>query len=293
MEINFDSQLVIGMGEVGKSLFRVLKYTYKNIDGYDKICLDDLYFDGENLHNQYDVLQICYPYSNKFIEYTKEYMEIYNPKLVIINSTVPVGTTEECGEICVNSPIRGRHPNLEEGIKTFIKFIGGNDKELVEKTIELFNNAGINCYRCQDSKTSELLKLICTTYYGWNIVFEKEVKKLCDKLNGSFHDIYNISNKTYNVGYVQLEEQQFMRPNLKHVEGEIGGHCVIPNCEILKDYLDWDIAKFILNKNKIYKNPKIEEVQQKAKELGHCCCDKDKKCPCDEWVNNNNCLCAK
>ena len=36
----------------------------------------------------------------------------------------------------------------------------------------------------------------------------------------------------------------------------------------------------------------IEEVQKKAKEIGHCLCDLNQKCPCKEFMDTGNCRCS-
>src|SRR5690625_7627662 len=44
--------------------------------------------------------------------------------MVVVHSTVPVGTCDREG--WVHSPIRGRHPDLEEGVARFTKHFGGH-----------------------------------------------------------------------------------------------------------------------------------------------------------------------
>lgn len=244
--MEFNSQLIIGAGQIGTSLKNVLSEKYK-VDIKDKNPIDI---------KHYDILHICFGWSTKFISDVNEYVNQFTPNLVIIHSTVPMGTTDilnTINPVFVNSPVRGRHPHLEEGIKKFVKFFGGyGDDDLVNYAMKIFQDLGIKCFKCKNANTSELAKLLCTTYYGWCLVFQKEVKNLCDKFNVSFSEAYTLLNQTYNDGYRELNEPQFIRPILSDVPGKIGGHCIIPNCEILKDNLDFDIAKFILDKNKTY-----------------------------------------
>src|SRR5690348_9376332 len=109
--------LIIGSeGEVGKALWAILVEHYE-LATYDaKTGILPLFDDPEIMH-------ICFPYSDKFIEYVKEYQDKYKPKYTVVHSTVPVGTCVQIGAI--HSPIRGLHPNLESGIRTFPKFLGG------------------------------------------------------------------------------------------------------------------------------------------------------------------------
>ncbi len=98
--------------------------------------------------------------------------------------------------------------------------------------------------------TSEALKLWDTTQYGWMIVLNKEIKKWCDENGLDFEVIYTEANKSYNEGYQKLGRPEVMRPYLKYMSGKVGGHCIVPNCRLLNS----EIAKFILKKNRSYKN---------------------------------------
>lgn len=212
-------QLVIGLGEVGKALFEVLEGA---VCGIDK---DDVYQDV-----RFDVIHVCIPYSPKFHQTVKDYVHDYLAPdgLVIIHSTVPVGESRSHG--AVHSPIRGVHPRLAQGIRTFVKFFGGSR---AGEAAEIFQRLGIECRTTSKSETTEALKLWDTTYYGWCIVFEKAVKAYCEKHALDFDVVYRQANLTYNNGYAWLGRCDVWRPVLNHVDGPIGGHCVIPNARLL------------------------------------------------------------
>lgn len=224
--------LIIGKGEVGKALFKVLKKHYPTFIRDKK----DLKIDN------IEIIHICFPYSKSFIKDVKKYQKEYKPKYTIIHSTVPVGTSRKLK--AYHSPVRGVHPNLEKGIKTFVKYLAPDNKELKR----YFKKAGIKVKTFNKQETTELAKILDTTYYGWNIVFCKEVKRICDKYGLNFNDVYTEFNKTYNEGYIKLGKKNVVRPVLKPIEGKIGGHCIIQNCFLLKD----KITKLILNFNKRY-----------------------------------------
>jgi len=230
--------LVVGFGEIGKGIYNVLTEKYE-------VSKRDI---QDNVTGVFDVLHVCYPNHNSFVETTKNYILQYNPSLVIIHSTVPVGTTKKCGEKCVHSPVRGRHPYLAEGIKTFVKFIGANTDEQAEEVEKIFTAIKIKTYRCKNSDATELMKILSTTRYGWEIIFAKEVDRLCKEYNVPFNQVYTMSNKTYNEGYTALGDANFHRSLLKAMPGEIGGHCVVQNCELLNDF----VTKFIKENNQRY-----------------------------------------
>jgi UDP-N-acetyl-D-mannosaminuronate dehydrogenase len=232
--------LIIGNGEVGSALQAVLS------KGHAPIFMKDLH----DLKLQ-DIgwMHICFPYNKDFIRATKDYITKYKPLYTIIHSTVPVGTTSrlrrDLGVNIWHSPIRGVHPNIAQGILTFPKYIGG---EYNSEVAEYFKACGIHVIYASCSENTELAKLLDTTYYGWNIVFCKEVEKMCKKYGADFSMVYHSFNTTYNEGYAKLGMPNVVRPILFPNPGKIGGHCVIPNCKLLKE----KVAKIILKFNKKY-----------------------------------------
>ena len=175
---------------------------------------------------------------------------------MIIESTVSPGTTNEIYRktkkpIC-HSPIRGVHPNLYQGIKTFVKYIGSTSIAAGKKAKKYYQSLGLTTQLLKDAKTTEIAKLMDTTYYGWNIIFQKEMYKICKKNKIDFGEAYAQWNETYNQGYKKLGMNHVIRPVLKHIPGKIGGHCVILNCRILSKNLTSPIAKIILKQNKTY-----------------------------------------
>ena len=53
-------------------------------------------------------------------------------------------------------------------------------------------------------------------------------------------------NQTYNEGYSKLNKRNVVRPVL-YPTTKIGGHCVVPNAKILKDYMDTKTVQCILD----------------------------------------------
>lgn len=217
---------IIGYGEIGSSLAKV--YHEK---GFVPMIRD---LDINTIRGEIDVLNICLPYGKEFVNIVNEYIDEYLPKITIIHSTVPVGTTKQIKRPCVHSPVRGVHPNLKEGIEKFVKFIGyNNDVDLVLAE-EHYRELEIIFYPVKGSDASELAKLTSTTYYGLCIAWHGEMKKMCDK-HGIDFDVINKWTQSYNLGYYGLDMQQVIRPNLYPPENGIGGHCVIANTELLAE----------------------------------------------------------
>lgn len=212
------NSIIIGQGEIGKSLEKVLS-------PYHPTYIRDIKSD---LKGEYDIMHIAFPYSNEFLNQVKHYQLDYSPKYTIIHSTVPVGTSRMCNAL--HSPVIGLHPFLEESIKTFTKFIGGKDASQVA---DYFRRANIKTYLTDKQETTELMKILSTTNHGLNIEFTKEVKRLCDQENVPF-EMWTLWTDNYNKGYEELGHPEYKRPNLIPVMKKIGGHCVLPNTKLIK-----------------------------------------------------------
>ncbi len=210
-------QLVIGKGQIGTAIQAVL-----NCQAVDKEL---------SAAKHKDVIHVCIPYNEDFDTSMKKFIELYTPDLIVIHSTVPVGTSEKYD--AVHSPVRGRHPNLEPGVRTFVKFFGG---PRALDAARLFVFQGIHIETTPLARTTEAMKLWDTTQYLVNIQLEKLIHQFCEEHGCDFNIVYTEANKTYNEGYKQLGEPQFTKYILEHQEGPVGGHCCLPNNEILKQF---------------------------------------------------------
>lgn len=230
---------ILGYGEIGRSIEQVyLKASNKNYD----VQITDIDYEGD-LSNL-DVLNICIPYISKeqFINAISPIILERKPGLTVIHSTIAPGTTEilfkTTGEYVVHSPVRGVHPNLYEGIKTFVKFIGSDSVEAANLATSHYTDLGISTITCESSRTTELGKLFSTTYYGLIIAWHGEMKKVCDSFGVSYEETVSLFNQTYNDGYRDLGRNDVIRPTLYPPENGIGGHCIIPNVKILNNQME-------------------------------------------------------
>src|SRR5699024_11934419 len=95
--------LVVGAGEVGTAVHAVLSRAHPTY-------LRDV----APVDIKADVLDVCIPWSETFVDAVHRYAVEHGARMVVVHSTVPVGTCEENGSI--HSPILGRHPDLEAGV---------------------------------------------------------------------------------------------------------------------------------------------------------------------------------
>ncbi len=246
---------ILGYGEIGKAIHQVYANS-KDFNSFN-IFIKDLNRD-DGLKNL-DVLNVSIPYNESFnfINTVKDIIINSNTKLTIIHSTVAVGTIRSLKELLpqkniVHSPCRGVHPNLYDGIKTFPKFVGSTELSNSLIASEHLNFIGIKTIVCDNSETTELAKLLDTSYYGLCIAYHGEAKKACELFNANFEQVMTIYNKTYNEGYTLLGKQNVVRPILTPPTDGIGGHCVIENAELLSKQFNSSALNFI----KSYKKKK-------------------------------------
>lgn len=240
---------ILGYGEVGKSLARF----YQNKKKFD-LLLKDLKFD-EFGQQKIDILNVAISYfsEKQFISAVTGVIKKNKPALTIIHSTIVPGTTKKLIQKTktkiVHSPVRGVHPKLYEGIKTFVKFIGTENFKTGKLAEKHFKEIGIkNVKILMPTVVTELNKLIDTTYYAHCIVFTDYVEQIFKKYKVPFRTFQEF-NLSYNEGYKKLGKLNVVRPTLyppSKTGRKIGGHCQIPNAKILEKLYPHPLTKEIL-----------------------------------------------
>lgn len=239
---------IIGYGEIGQSLEKL--YLGRDFT----IQINDTGAKINQIEPGADVLNIAIPFTSKdkFVEIVSDYINTLTPMLTIIHSTVTPGTTLEIinrtkNNLIVHSPVRGVHPNLYEGLKTFVKFIGSDNHEATSLTVNHYTDIEVKSQIFEGSKATELAKVLSTTYYGMCIAFHNDVNKLCKEQGVKFEEVATKWNKTYNEGYSKLGMNNVIRPVLyPPKDGKIGGHCVVPNAELCKQFFESKVLDYIL-----------------------------------------------
>ena len=221
---------VVGLGEVGGAVQSIL-----GCDGFDPSK------STEKSRKTYDMLHICFPYSPNFGLIVRSYIDAYQPKYVLVHSTVPVGT---CGRLGVaHSPIRGRHPDLKESILNFKKYIGGEGANDIADELAKY---GMKTEVVATASETEAGKLFDLMQYGMSVLLNKEIWQFCQDNQLDFDTVYTKFNQSYNDGYASMGYPQFIRPILEYMEGKIGGHCVVQMMSLLETYS----AKRIIQANR-------------------------------------------
>jgi UDP-N-acetyl-D-mannosaminuronate dehydrogenase len=227
--------VVAGLGEVGKPLFDLLSKEY------DVIGVD---ISPPERIEQADVLHICYPFQlNDFIGETIRYISLFKPTLTVIESTVAIGTTraiaERSGTAVVNSPVRGKHARMLEELSLYTKFIGAIDRMAGDQAAKHFESVGLKTKVLSSPEATELAKLTETTYFGLMIAWAQEIERYCDQSGQRYEDVVSF-----------YDEINFF-PQVKYFPGIIGGHCVMPNIEILSNFTHSMLLDSIQASNKM------------------------------------------
>ncbi|MCD4705307.1 hypothetical protein K8R66_04510, partial [bacterium] len=211
--------------------------------------------DHDNLgEEKVEMFHVCIPFSRLFISEVINQIKKNQPKFVIIESTVDVGTTKKINQklaskIVVHSPVRGKHPNLTKSLKCFVKYIGADDQRIGQIAKNHCQSLGIKTKLFLPSQSTELNKILSTSYYGVCIAWAKEVARICDQYGVSY-DTFKDFNRTYNLGYQKMKNFDVIRPTLYPPQKGIGGHCVWENAQMFNPQVKSKFLKLIIEAGK-------------------------------------------
>lgn len=238
--------VVAGLGEVGKPLLELISKHHKAV-GVDISPPATTVRDVAVLH-------ICFPFLiDDFVGETSRYIGLFGPRLTIINSTVAVGTTralaKRTGAAVVYSPVRGKHARMLKDLLRYTKFVGAVNRAQADQAALHFQSLGLKTKTLSSPEATEIAKLSETTFFGLMIAWAQEVERYADKVGQEYGEIVSFYDE---IGFF---------PPVKYFPGIIGGHCVMPNVELLKRLDDSEILKAIQSSNQ----KKIEREARRTK----------------------------
>lgn len=217
---------IVGLGEVGSAfatLYEQAKVRHSKHDPAMGVLCDP---------TVWDVVHVCVP-AHAVAEVARN---TRSNALVIVHSTVPVGTCESLwndGIRVIHAPVRGVHPELAEGLRTFVMPVSSAHPVDGAAAQTVLAEIGVKSEQWGDWTNTELAKLLSTTEYGWHLLWMRHVGDLCAKYAADFELVYSKWHAHYNEGYFTLGRPNVMRPTLEPMPGPIGGHCVLPNADML------------------------------------------------------------
>ena len=133
------SDIILGMGEVGETLFHLLEERKFNCIGIDldaSKCKN--YTENKQIENP-EYLHVCLPGELlEFVDITVDWIKkIDDVKVVLVHSTVKPGTTkmiqDKSKAQVLYSPVRGVHRRFLDDIKKYTKFISSDEKNIDPK----------------------------------------------------------------------------------------------------------------------------------------------------------------
>jgi UDP-N-acetyl-D-mannosaminuronate dehydrogenase len=202
------------------------------------------------------VMHFCIPFqsSTQFEAIALEYIRRFKPELTIINSTVLPGTTRSIAErghcAVAYSPVRGKHVKMAADLMHYVKFVAAPREEWARQAEAHLNEHGFKTKVLGKSETLEIAKLGETTYFGVIIAFAQELNRYVEQVGGS-----------YDEAAAFFDEIDFL-PRQRYFPGFIGGHCVIPNINLLLQLSSAPLLEAVLDSNQ----RRSEELEKDAAE---------------------------
>jgi UDP-glucose 6-dehydrogenase len=242
--------LIVGLGEVGAALAEVLERSQPDLLRHD--------IERRDFPDAIGLMHICIPYQSRqqFEGAALEYIERFQPQLTIINSTVIPGTTRRLarlsGSRLAYSPVRGKHARMTTDLLRYSKFVAAEDDQIAAAAEEHFHNAGMKTHRVAILETLELAKLAETTYFGIQIAFAQELNRFAQQLGADYNETIEF-----------FDEVDFL-PHTHYYPGFIGGHCVIPNIQLLKGVVNSPLLEAVLDSNQRRANELAVENYHRA-----------------------------
>ena len=134
-------------------------------------------------------------------------------------------------------------------MKRWTKYVGGVDEKSTQAACKHFEKMHLKIKTLKSCRETELAKLFETTYRAWMITCFQEMHRISRHFDADFNETVDFLEDTHRV--------RFDRPIM--FPGPIGGHCLIPNTELLLGAYDSEMLKLILASNQ----KRIEEVKDK------------------------------
>ena len=225
--------IVVGLGEIGNPILKLL--SKKNIViGFDldNDLMDEIKFEKyKNLKTSF--LHIAIPVTDNLIDNVLKLYKKFQPECIVIHSTIKPGTTEKLQKKLsvpvIYSATRGIHKRMTHDLKRYTKFfvISANaprNKWASSRYVKVMKDCGIKTKKMSRPETLELAKIICdTSYLGWLVNYAQLSNLIAIEYNVNYDEMWSFSDEIH----------KFLGNRPKMFPGFIGGHCVIPNLDLI------------------------------------------------------------
>ena len=238
--------IVAGIGEIGKPILKLLSKQNMTV-GFDvrPNLMDQRIFERyKNLKTSF--LHITIPATDRFSNNVLKLYKKFQPECIVIHSTIRPGTTTELQAKLpipvIYSATRGVHKRMIYDLKRYTKFFAiskhaPRDKWASSVYVKMMKRCGIKTKKMSKPETLELAKIICdTSYLGWLINYAQLSNMIAIKHGVDYAEMWGFSDEIH----------RFLGNRPKMFPGFIGGHCVIPNIDLI-DNKSLDVIKKLNN----------------------------------------------
>lgn len=242
------TDLIIGLGQIGQPIARLLGNNDIDVIVRDIEDIPDpgpitaahiCYAPGEDLEN------------GGFVDVTVNYLKQYTPRFCFIHSTVVPGTSREIQKQVpfvdiIYSPVRGRHGDFDEDLVKYDKWMAAMH-EMALRSAVLHVGHIWNIREMRRFETLELAKLLETSYTGVLIAWAQVMNRYADAVGADLDQA------------IEFTDELDYLPAYQFVPSYIGGHCIMPNIDILQEVLHTDFLQSVIDSNEKRK----EELQSR------------------------------
>ena len=227
--------IVAGIGEIGKPILKLLS-KHSTVVGFDlnPDLMDERKFERyERLKTSF--LHIAIPVSSKFINNVLKLNKKFQPECIVIHSTIKPGMTEKLQEKLsipvIYSATRGVHKRMVYDLKRYTKFFvisvnAPRGKWATTRYVQSMKRCGVKTKKMSKPETLELAKIICdTSYLGWLVNYAQLSNVIAIEHGVDYDEMWSFSD----------EIQEFLGNRPKMYPSFIGGHCVIPNLNLINN----------------------------------------------------------
>jgi len=227
--------VVAGLGEIGTPIYRLISNVTPTI-GHDlnqKLVDKNKLKKHANLNTSF--LHICIPFNNQFLNKVISLFKQFSPTAIVIHSTISPYTTKKLQRHLpipvIYSATRGVHKRMFSDLKRYTKFFAierksPNGKWASSQYSKLMQKCGVKTKKMSNPVTLELAKIIVdTSYYGWLINYAQISNMIAIKHKVDYDEMWSFAD----------EIQKFLGNRPKFYPGIIGGHCVIPNLDLIHE----------------------------------------------------------
>lgn len=225
--------IVAGLGEIGKPILKLLSKG-SIVVGFDlnHDLMDQIKFEKyKNLKTSF--LHITIPGSDDLIDNVLKLYKKFHPECIVIHSTIKPGTTEKLQKKIpipvIYSATRGIHKRMIYDLKRYIKFFAisasaPRSKWASSRYVKMMKDCGIKTKKMSNPETLELAKIICdTSYLGWLVNYAQLSNMIAIEYGVDYDEMWDFSHEIH----------KFLGNRPKMFPGIIGGHCVIPNLDLI------------------------------------------------------------